>query len=290
MSGFDAANRQNMPDWNLEDRKKLQLSREEGVILVADDDLHIRRILVLFLNNAGYKCIEANNGRQVLELCAKHRVKAIFLDVVMPGMDGFLVCRELKSNPSTRTIPVILCTALRQKDSVLTALQVGADDYIVKPFKREIVLQKLEKVLVKKTPMPTVTQPTVERRRSPRRQVSFQLSWSPPGRRAQVIYKTRVINICYHGLCFELDACEHCTGYLASSVHEKCQLFPYALVNRQAADIEMFLSDNGNNTYKVKGKIAHIYRPPHVNAEYVGVFFTHVPAEAATHIVKLVGH
>ncbi|MDQ7778122.1 MAG: response regulator [Planctomycetota bacterium] len=262
-------------------------STKGRMVLVVDDDVNIRRILVLFLTNVGYKCIEANNGRQALELAAKEHVDLVLLDVMMPVMDGMTVCRSLKSSPETKHIPVILCTAQRTKESVVQALQVNADDYIVKPFRREIVIEKVAKALAKhKAPAQAAVEK--ERRKSRRKPVVFSFSWSPPKKATQIIYRTRVVNLCNHGVCFELDACDSCAGYCAGTVHEKCWMYPYALTNPESQDIEMILSVAGDGSLQARGRIVHVFRPAGGKTESVGAFFTSVPPETASHLKKLV--
>lgn len=114
-------------------------------ILVVDDELTTVDILRKELEPKGYRFSLANNGKEALEV-ASRRVKPdlILLDVLMPEMDGFETCRQLKKDESTRDIPVIFITAKGETESVINGFRVGGVDYIAKPFQIEEVLIRVE--------------------------------------------------------------------------------------------------------------------------------------------------
>ena len=124
------------------------------LILVADDDANLRRILGLFLAQAGYATLEAADGREALDLALRHRPDAAILDVMMPYLDGFDVCRKIKEHAETRRMPVLMCSAKNRKEDLLEALRSGAEDYILKPFTKEIVLGKIRKALAARRAQP----------------------------------------------------------------------------------------------------------------------------------------
>lgn len=103
-------------------------------ILVVDDHLPNIDVLRSFLEREGYRVTPASSGPQALALVQQDRPDLILLDVLMPDMDGFAVCRALKSAEQTRTIPVILVTALQDPEHVVRGLEAGADDFVSKPF------------------------------------------------------------------------------------------------------------------------------------------------------------
>ena len=105
-----------------------------GRILVVDDILANRRLLQAKLEARYFEVILASNGPDALVAAAEHAPDVILLDVMMPGMDGYEVCRRLKANPQTAFIPVVMVTALSQQESRLQGLKAGADDFITKPF------------------------------------------------------------------------------------------------------------------------------------------------------------
>lgn len=105
-------------------------------VLVVDDHAASRMTAVALLAMEGYEVIEAESGFTALELVAKKQPDLILLDVMMPGMDGFEVCQLLKQEENTRLIPVIFITALNDRRSRIQGIEVGADDFLSKPFDR----------------------------------------------------------------------------------------------------------------------------------------------------------
>jgi diguanylate cyclase (GGDEF)-like protein len=111
-------------------------------ILVAEDERNLRQVLVLQLQNAGYEVIEAMDGQIALEKAQSVYPDLILLDVMMPRMDGYEVCRRIRASFATRHIPIIMLTARGEEDARITGLQGGANDYVVKPWgKRELELR-----------------------------------------------------------------------------------------------------------------------------------------------------
>lgn len=103
-------------------------------ILVVDDLPANTRVLEALLTRDGYRVTVAEDGEQALEIVARERPDLVLLDILMPKMDGYEVCRQLKSDPLTRLIPVVLVTGLTDTDSRVRGLEVGADDFMAKPF------------------------------------------------------------------------------------------------------------------------------------------------------------
>jgi diguanylate cyclase (GGDEF)-like protein len=111
-------------------------------ILVAEDELNLRQVLTLQLEVAGYEVVEAENGQIALEKAQTILPDLVLLDVMMPQMDGYEVCRRLRASFTTRHIPIIMLTARGEDDARLTGLEGGANDYIIKPWgKRELELR-----------------------------------------------------------------------------------------------------------------------------------------------------
>ncbi|MGF1649873.1 MAG: PleD family two-component system response regulator [Hyphomicrobiaceae bacterium] len=102
-------------------------------VLVVDDFLANVKLLEARLQSEYFETIAAYSGQQALDICAVERVDVVLLDVMMPGMDGFEVCRRLKADPSTEDVPVIMVTALDQPQDKLQGLEAGADDFLTKP-------------------------------------------------------------------------------------------------------------------------------------------------------------
>jgi two-component system response regulator MprA len=114
-------------------------------ILVVDDDAAVREALALALSLRGYRVLPASEGDSALELVREQRPDAVVLDVLMPGLDGFEVCRRLRAS-GDRT-PILLLTARDEIDDRVAGLDAGADDYLVKPFAREELLARLRALL-----------------------------------------------------------------------------------------------------------------------------------------------
>jgi len=116
-------------------------------ILVCDDEPYILMALTDAVEMEGYECVTAINGREALEKARETLPDLIMLDIMMPFMDGFEVCRELKADASTRDIPVIMLTAKSQQVDIQKGKDAGADDYITKPFRPSTLRKKFNEVL-----------------------------------------------------------------------------------------------------------------------------------------------
>ncbi|KQC05631.1 MAG: hypothetical protein APR54_08065 [Candidatus Cloacimonas sp. SDB] len=103
-------------------------------ILVVDDDQNIRRLLNFNLSAAGHKVIVATNGKEGVEKAIKDKPDLILLDIMMPVMNGYEACKTLKEQDITKDIPVFMLSAKSQMMDLDDAFNVGADDYITKPF------------------------------------------------------------------------------------------------------------------------------------------------------------
>lgn len=111
-------------------------------ILIIEDDTHISKLIKYNLEKAGYLCAAALSGEEGLKLLNKGPGDLIILDIMLPGMDGFEICRMLKHNDRLRNIPVVILTARGEETDRIVGLELGADDYIVKPFSpRELILR-----------------------------------------------------------------------------------------------------------------------------------------------------
>lgn len=111
-------------------------------ILVIEDDKHISKLLGYNLEKAGFDCRLASTGEEGLNFIKSYPVDLVVLDIMLPGMDGFEVCRHLKADAKLKSVPVIMLTAKGEEVDRIVGLELGADDYIVKPFSpRELVLR-----------------------------------------------------------------------------------------------------------------------------------------------------
>jgi pilus assembly protein CpaE len=103
-------------------------------ILAVDDDPMALKLVTVALSRAGYEMLTARDGKEALARVESGQPDLIILDVMMPGMDGYEVCRRLRSNPSTAAIPVMMLTATGTLESKIAGFDAGSDDYMVKPF------------------------------------------------------------------------------------------------------------------------------------------------------------
>jgi len=116
-------------------------------ILVVDDDLHIRELLDLYLQKEGYTVIHAGDGNEAIALVKEHKPDLILLDVMLPGRSGLQVCQELRSISGVNMTPIIMISAKGEDMDKITGLDIGADDYIAKPFSPREVLARVKAVL-----------------------------------------------------------------------------------------------------------------------------------------------
>lgn len=116
-------------------------------ILVVDDDMDTLRLVGLMLERQGYQVIAANNGKQALTMAESEQPDLVLLDVMMPDLDGYEVTRQLRENPRTHLIPIIMFTAKTQTDDKLLGFEVGADDYVTKPTQPRELFAHIRAVL-----------------------------------------------------------------------------------------------------------------------------------------------
>ncbi|MGB8356929.1 MAG: response regulator [Chthoniobacteraceae bacterium] len=118
------------------------MSKTDNKILVADDELDVLNLVSLNLKNAGFTVIKAQDGASALSKARASMPMLVVLDLMLPGMSGIEVCKTLKSDPATSQIPIIMLTAKAEEVDRIVGLELGADDYITKPFSpRELVLR-----------------------------------------------------------------------------------------------------------------------------------------------------
>ena len=115
-------------------------------VLVVDDDSDIRELVVDYLNSAGYRATGAANGKAMRAYLAHHQVELVVLDVMMPGDDGLMLCRELRSDRH-QNLPVLMLTARSDDADRILGLEMGADDYLVKPFVARELLARIKAIL-----------------------------------------------------------------------------------------------------------------------------------------------
>jgi len=117
-------------------------------VLIADDEPVVRKLVCRMLDK-DYDVIEAQNGREAVNIACSHRPDLIFMDMMMPELNGLSACCEIKTNETTREIPIVMLTAISYDfNKKLNEDFVGADGYIIKPFTRESLLEEIRRLLV----------------------------------------------------------------------------------------------------------------------------------------------
>ena len=117
-------------------------------VVLADDEERVLGLLEATLGgDSRYDLILATDGEQALAACQAEKPDLVFLDLLMPRMDGYTVCRQLKQSPETQGIKVVMLTAMAQEADRRTALEIGADDYLTKPFSPVALMSKVEELL-----------------------------------------------------------------------------------------------------------------------------------------------
>lgn len=119
-------------------------------VLVAEDDPDIRNLIVFSLQYAGFHVIEAINGVEALTMAQAENPDVVLLDVRMPKMSGYEVCEELKSQAPTQSIPVVFLSARGQEAEIKYGLELGAEEYIIKPFAPDELQRRVTAILERK--------------------------------------------------------------------------------------------------------------------------------------------
>jgi len=120
---------------------------QKGKILVVDDEVYILHILDFSLGAEGFEVLSANNGELAVEKAKIEKPDLIVLDIMMPVLDGYETCRRLKQDTETKDIPVILLTAKGRDVDKRLGYEVGAVDYIVKPFSPSRLIERIEEII-----------------------------------------------------------------------------------------------------------------------------------------------
>lgn len=123
-------------------------------ILVAEDQQHIRSLIEYKLKNSGYNVICVEDGNAALKTAQELKPNLIMLDVMMPLMTGFEVLAALKQDDATKNIPILLVTAQSKEEEVLKGLELGAEDYITKPFSPNELVARIKTVLLRTSRRP----------------------------------------------------------------------------------------------------------------------------------------
>ncbi len=119
----------------------------DRTIFIADDELDFVSTLKSRLEFEGFVVATAADGKEALQRIPREKPDLILLDIMMPAMNGYQVCRELKGNADTRSIPILMLTAKSQESDKFWGKEAGADDYVTKPFDMEELIEKIKGML-----------------------------------------------------------------------------------------------------------------------------------------------
>lgn len=118
-------------------------------ILIVEDEESLLKLESILLTSKGYDVRGVVNGQAALDAIAEELPDLVLLDIMLPEIDGFEVCRRIKSNPETKHLPVIMLTAKKSREDMARGEKVGADWYITKPFKSAMVIETIQRFLAK---------------------------------------------------------------------------------------------------------------------------------------------
>ena len=116
-------------------------------ILIVDDESDIRELIRYNLQKEGFQVKTVPSGEEALSAAKAYQPDAIVLDLMLPGIDGLQVCRQLKRDEQTRTVPVVMLTAKTEESDIVTGLEAGADDYVTKPFSPRVLTARVRAVM-----------------------------------------------------------------------------------------------------------------------------------------------
>jgi len=137
-------------NWPTASSAGIPRSAETGVVLVVDDNADNREVLGRRLEREGHQVRLASSGQQALDMLGAEPIDLVLLDVMMPEMDGYAVLQQLKADPALRHIPVLMISALDEMDSVVRCIELGAEDYLPKPFDPVLLRARITACLEKK--------------------------------------------------------------------------------------------------------------------------------------------
>ena len=122
---------------------------EKNKILIVEDEQDIRDLLIFNLQKEGFKVESADNGDSALSLIRKNNFDLILLDLMLPGIGGFDLTRILKNDKKTSETPILMLTAKGEESDIVKGLELGADDYMTKPFSIKVLVARINKILIK---------------------------------------------------------------------------------------------------------------------------------------------
>ena len=136
---------------------------KKDTILIVDDDPEIRRLLVDYLARNGFNALPARDGREMWQTLDRHAVDLVVLDLMLPDTDGLTLCRDLRARSATAGLPVLMLTARGEETDRIIGIEMGADDYLVKPFNPRELLARIKTILRRTRALPPNLRPEPQR-------------------------------------------------------------------------------------------------------------------------------
>jgi len=118
------------------------MNKAKTILIVEDERLNVK-LLLDYLKEQNYKLVSVNSGEKALDYIKEHKIDLILLDIILPNMDGYMVCRRIRNNIK-KDIPVIFISSLDEGKDIAKGFKAGASDYIIKPFKKELIKAKVK--------------------------------------------------------------------------------------------------------------------------------------------------
>ncbi len=116
-------------------------------LLVVEDEEDILKLVRYNLSNEGYRVLTATAGEDAINIAKTRAPDLVILDLMLPGIDGLTVCRILQNDPTTHSIPIVMLTAKGEESDIVTGLELGAEDYVTKPFSPKVLIARVRRVL-----------------------------------------------------------------------------------------------------------------------------------------------
>lgn len=123
------------------------MSMAKEAVLVVDDERDILELIRYNLEKEGYRVTTVTSGEEALTIASNEQPSIVLLDLMLPGLDGLQVCRRMKQDDATRSIPIVMLTAKTEDSDIVSGLEIGADDYITKPFSPRVLVARIRAVL-----------------------------------------------------------------------------------------------------------------------------------------------
>ncbi|TFB09389.1 response regulator [Candidatus Atribacteria bacterium MT.SAG.1] len=120
---------------------------KQKIVILAEDDRTIARLIIFKLEKEGFKVIHFLNGESVVDTVSKILPDIVILDVMMPIQDGISILKEIKASPKTKHIPVVILSAKGQEKDIIKGMEIGASDYISKPFSPSELIVRIKRIL-----------------------------------------------------------------------------------------------------------------------------------------------